>query len=214
MSADDNRLYKILGIANTKCSQDDIKNAYRRLSKKHHPDKGGNSDEFAEISKAYKTLVNPQTRETYDSESQLEIMAKQNIASAMKTFVTESINQVENPAQPVLFGALVEHFKESLRHDQAQLESVKVKQKRMLKMHDKVKLKHCDDVYKETLRSVSISLKHDVDVLLNNIELLEKINELLADYEADEPRPGEIIPVSKAQLDAQTGANRGGLFNW
>ena len=210
MSADDNRLYKILGIANTKCSQDDIKNAYRRLSKKHHPDKGGNSDEFAEISKAYKTLVNPDTRETYDSESQLEIMAKNNIASAIKTYITKSINQIDNPSNPVLFGALVEHFKETLRQDKATLEGVKVKQKRMLKMHDKVKLKHCDDVYKETLRSVSISLKHDVDVLLNNIELLEKINELLTDYEADEQKPGEFRMIGQPRNISGLGA--GGTF--
>jgi len=198
VSTDDNQLYKILEIE-PKTTQDDIKNAYRRLSKKHHPDKGGDSGQFAEISKAYKTLVNPETRETYDSTSQLEIMAKNNIGRAIKTFITKSIEQIENPSNPVLFGALVGHFKETLQQDRATLESVKIKQKRMLKMHDKVKLKHCDDVYKETLRSVSISLKHDVDILLANIELLEKINELLADYEADEPAKENLNYVPNLQ---------------
>ena len=46
-------LYKILNLSN-KCSIDDIKKSYKRLSKLHHPDMNGGSKEseekFKEIS--------------------------------------------------------------------------------------------------------------------------------------------------------------------
>lgn len=58
-------LYEILGIKKN-ASQDDIKKSYRNLSKKHHPDKGGNGEKFNEINGAYMVLVDPQKRKHYD----------------------------------------------------------------------------------------------------------------------------------------------------
>ena len=54
-------------------------------------------------------------------------MAKNTIAQAMKEFINKSIEQIENPLQPVLFSSLVDHFKSTLRKDKAQLEGVKEK---------------------------------------------------------------------------------------
>ncbi len=60
--------YDILGISRD-ASEDDIKHAYRRLSKKWHPDinKAPNAEEkFKEINEAYETLSDPQKRANYD----------------------------------------------------------------------------------------------------------------------------------------------------
>ena len=59
--------YSILGVEQT-ASQDDIKKAYRKLAMKHHPDKGGDSDKFKEISVAYDTLGDPNKRAQYDQQ--------------------------------------------------------------------------------------------------------------------------------------------------
>ena len=58
--------YKILGI-NKSATQDDIKKAYRKLAMKHHPDRGGNVDEFQKIEEAYRVLSNEETRYQYDN---------------------------------------------------------------------------------------------------------------------------------------------------
>lgn len=62
-----NDFYKILGV-NENSSQDEIKNAYRNLSKIHHPDKGGDENKFKELSEAYQILGDEQKRKQYDNQ--------------------------------------------------------------------------------------------------------------------------------------------------
>ena len=59
--------YDVLGV-DKNASQDDIKKAYRNLSKKYHPDKtGGNDSKFKEINEAYDTLGDETKRRQYDN---------------------------------------------------------------------------------------------------------------------------------------------------
>jgi hypothetical protein len=47
--------------------EDTVKKAYRRLSRKHHPDKpGGDADTFRMLNRAQKVLLNPKLRQQYD----------------------------------------------------------------------------------------------------------------------------------------------------
>lgn len=58
--------YKVLGVDND-ATQEDIKKAYRRLASKHHPDKGGDAEEFRNVQQAYEILSDPDTRSQYDN---------------------------------------------------------------------------------------------------------------------------------------------------
>ena len=58
--------YSILGVDKS-ATQNDIKKAYHKLAIKHHPDKGGNPDEFKKISEAYEILSDPVKRQQYDN---------------------------------------------------------------------------------------------------------------------------------------------------
>lgn len=58
-------LYTILEI-DMDVKQDEIKSAYIKLAKKNHPDQGGSSDKFQEITRAYEILYNKETRKEYD----------------------------------------------------------------------------------------------------------------------------------------------------
>lgn len=61
--------YYFLGIDN-EASENEIREVYRKLSLKYHPDKNGNDPffvkRFQEVQEAYDTLNNPKTRQIYN----------------------------------------------------------------------------------------------------------------------------------------------------
>jgi molecular chaperone DnaJ len=60
--------YEILGISKNS-SQDEIKRAYRKLARQHHPDVNkdpGSAEKFKEINQAYQVLSEPNKRSQYD----------------------------------------------------------------------------------------------------------------------------------------------------
>lgn len=59
--------YDTLGVSES-ASPDEIKKAYRKLANQHHPDKGGDTNQFQQIQSAYETLTNDQSRAQYDAE--------------------------------------------------------------------------------------------------------------------------------------------------
>lgn len=59
-------LYDTLGVAKG-APADEIKKAYRKLAREHHPDQGGDEARFKEIQGAYDVLSDPEKRKAYDA---------------------------------------------------------------------------------------------------------------------------------------------------
>src|SRR2546428_485307 len=61
--------YNILGVKRS-ASEKEIKSAFRKLARKHHPDVNPNDKEaeakFKEASEAYEVLIDPEKRKKYD----------------------------------------------------------------------------------------------------------------------------------------------------
>ena len=65
--------YKILDVSEND-SNDVIKEKYRKLAMKYHPDKGGDSDKFIEINEAYTQLINKKDKKVgYEKSSNMNI---------------------------------------------------------------------------------------------------------------------------------------------
>jgi curved DNA-binding protein len=82
--------YSILGVKEN-ATQEEIKQAYKKLAMKHHPDRGGDTKYFQEISQAYDTLSDKDKRSQYDAE-------KNGLNSGQFRFTTD------NPFEP--FGSM------------------------------------------------------------------------------------------------------------
>ena len=59
-------LYDTLGVSKS-ASADEIKKAYRKLAREHHPDQGGDESRFKEIQGAYDVLSDAEKRKAYDT---------------------------------------------------------------------------------------------------------------------------------------------------
>lgn len=58
--------YSLLGVRKNATS-DEIKAAYKKLVKEHHPDRGGDSEHFKKINEAYDTLKDADKKAAYDN---------------------------------------------------------------------------------------------------------------------------------------------------
>ena len=64
--------YKILGLE-IGASKDDIKRAFRSLAAQHHPDRGGDEEEYRKVIAAYTALMRGEVfvvRNTFDEQLQ------------------------------------------------------------------------------------------------------------------------------------------------
>lgn len=74
-------LYKILNV-DKNSSHEEIKKAYRKASMKHHPDRGGNAEEFKKINRAYEILGDEIKKNDYDMKSRSPFFNGNNIFSS------------------------------------------------------------------------------------------------------------------------------------
>lgn len=57
--------YSVLGVSKS-ASEDEIKQAYRKLAKQHHPDRGGDENKFKAINEAYDYIKNPPAEDPHE----------------------------------------------------------------------------------------------------------------------------------------------------
>jgi hypothetical protein len=79
--------YDVLGVKED-ASAREVNAAYRRLAKKHHPDKGGDPATFQRVTEAYNVLKSKPAREAYDFEHKFEdFLDKTNRRTLRQRFV-------------------------------------------------------------------------------------------------------------------------------
>ena len=90
--------YKVLGIEKT-ASEKEIKNAYRKLANKYHPDKNlgdkESENKFKEIAEAYKTLKDPGKRAIYDKHGPI----KDNFRTESEDYFNRTFKDIFNDSQ-------------------------------------------------------------------------------------------------------------------
>ena len=86
--------YKTLGVEKD-ATEKEIKKAYRKLSLEHHPDQGGDEEEFKKITEAYEVLSDTEAKEIYDStgyyetERSIDTQAKERLCAVFVSMLAQ-----------------------------------------------------------------------------------------------------------------------------
>ncbi len=93
-------LYDILGLQ-PDATQEAIEKAYKRLAREHHPDRGGDEEDFEPIAEAYSVLGDPSRRSRYDLDGRWDNGAKvDNAMLSVLSLLSTTLVEVMTKRQP------------------------------------------------------------------------------------------------------------------
>ena len=211
MSEDKLYLYDILNI-DENASKAEIKDAYRRLAQKHHPDKGGDEEVFVEIKVAYETLVDPKKRaryhETGDYDGVPESTLTRGEQLVIETFAL-IVNKDDFSGDYVVKAR--DMFEEAMRQMESQREENRQKFKRsqiLLKRIKKVKdPDHEDNLWSQVLESRIAGLQAATDNLdIEHDACVEALTILDKYHDKD--------PDIKQSMKTHSGISNPDIFNY
>jgi len=199
-------LYDILGIKK-KASQEEIKQAYKKEIKKHHPDKGGDKDEFIKVNKAYLVLSDYSRRKEYDKTGKTEI----------DNLDTMAINEIAKHFNEVLKSDKFENLdiiqfivkyvqKDIKKHEEAVKGAKKTKEKilKYKKRVIKVKKKG-NNLFTSVLKEKINRIDSDIRAIKQKIEVFKLVIKKLKDYKDTKIIiPEEYIPFFESERNTFT----------
>lgn len=178
-----NTLYDDLGLK-TDCTSAEIKQQYRLLAHQHHPDRGGDEEQFKRIKFAYEILSDPVKRAHYDSTG--ENYDQVNVDNEVVTRLSNMISQFTQQINPD-FDDLIVTMKVDIQQAQHQTHNAIIQCNVMIQklnvIAQKIKMKKEGE---NLLRSfVEEKIKHHYNELATHqitLIIYKKMLEMLEDY--------------------------------
>lgn len=175
--------YSTLGVP-TDATPTEIKQAWRRLSSEHHPDRpGGDPERMAAVNRAFEILGTPEKRAEYDrtgndgSGDQLQNAAEE----ALRGIFTEAIDK---QAEPVAYA--LQHLKRKDGELAKFLADAAVAEKKLRAMKGKTTTKRARNLVENLLDERIASLQTHVTMMKVAQTVQARAYEVLADYAASE----------------------------
>ena len=174
--------YKVLGLEEN-ATQEEIKNAYRRLSKENHPDTGGDPKTFMNIKKAYDMLSNKETKDAFDLYGVPIDFLKEAKELAFTVFMEVQLQINDGgPLDPAIKYFIVTGQIPKYENEMKELEEKKIKlQKRLLHILEKPE----DDFITQNGLEVIDRYENDYKIVMLQRDLYKKALELLTGYQFD-----------------------------
>jgi curved DNA-binding protein CbpA len=195
--------YKMLGITKN-ATQAQIKAAYLKLAKKHHPDKvGGDTEAFQKIKQAFDVLYNAETRAEYDetggvSEKKDDRAELIEILSMLFLGVLDKAGTFELPNPIEEMEAHLAYKKTTYNNSIAVAQTLISKRNNMLRRI--ARKGDGENLLKGILLGDINKLERSIVNGLKGIEQCDKLIELLNDYEfvTDIPMMDNLIEMEAA----------------
>lgn len=203
-------LYDTLNVEKT-ATMDEIKHAFKKEAKKHHPDKdGGDHDSFVALSTAYAILSDSKRRKRYDETGDTETLNPEDDAPKALQEAIEFLLQaifkgsvdVENIDFIVELKKIVKNHTSGVLKN---LNKIKRHKKSLTFVLDRLKLKK-----KDNADYISVGVKQklmNIDIEIKQLEHLlfvdKKVLEILKNYSYDSPE--SVSSIDFRLVFGQTG---------
>lgn len=109
-----NDLYKRLGVKRT-ATPERIRQAYRKLALKHHPDRGGDAATFQAVTEAHEVLSDPDRRARYDATGETHEAKAHQVFVEIMSILTPCLYAVMEGVTKQGGKATTEHIVEHMR---------------------------------------------------------------------------------------------------
>jgi curved DNA-binding protein CbpA len=179
-------LYDLLEVEPT-ATQDEIKKAYKKLSKKHHPDKGGDEEVFKQIKEAYEILSDPVNRRVYDQSGQKNKVTKEErMNNLFQAFIIPAIFEIEMTSfervdiREFIMALLLDKIKEmkhKLKENESNRDKICLFTERLSKRDPEVE--SIDQYFEPHKKNLALQ----VVLIEEEIEFLKKMRMIFAKYD-------------------------------
>lgn len=199
--------YDTLGVP-PEATADDIKQAWRREAKKHHPDReGGDPEQMALVNRAYEVLSDPERRSRYDATGQ--DTDRQTVDQQAREVLLQVFSHLlDNEPGGNLISAARRVLAENRRGIEGNRGKVEDRLRRIAKQEGKVRVKRGDNLVDMLLAQRKAAAEQQLGQLDEAISIQTKAEELIDAYECDQPEAHQAQGVS-AFFDQAVYAQRG-----
>ena len=158
-------------------TEDEIRKAYRKLSRDHHPDKGGDPGIFVKIKTAYETLIDPEKRSNYDKYGADDEMLQSAYGTALQIFERATSNDPGDSESECN-----RLFKTAKLGTNSEIDYDKKKIDKLNKLLSRIKKTPKNDFIGKNLRGQILTLEDNISIKNNYLKILSMAKGLLDGY--------------------------------
>lgn len=182
---DNGDLYKVLGVGKF-ASKEEIKKAYKKLAKEHHPDtQNGDEEMFKKIVEAYNVLTDDEMRAIYDKTGQKEKMPDdEKVIEFLRVTIIPSILNSPNVYEKDVIKALTMYIQDNI---DTHVEQIQYYEKEIVKLSgvvDRFVVKNGKpNVFREVIKEMIADKRNHVTYYQSEIKFYRYVLEFVKDYE-------------------------------
>jgi DnaJ-class molecular chaperone len=175
-------LYDLLGVKED-ASDDEIKKAYRNIAKTHHPDKGGNEEQFKKYTEAYEALMDCDKRAFYDRWGTLENykgpadLAKSRILETMDDIIDSQAFMADHSDLVATTRADVNDKRQLMYNDLEEAEIQLKKMESVVRRSSKF-----PPEYLQFMKNKKAFIEKKIESIKKDIEIQDMISDMLEDF--------------------------------
>lgn len=180
-------LYDILGVGKD-ATRETIKKAYRKLAMKTHPDrKGGNQEQFKQVTLAYNVLQDDESREYYDRTGSTET-PKMNESESVLAQIFDTIIQNKQDGQVNFVHMAGNIIRTNIDDLEDKLEKMYSAQRRVSALSGRVQAKG-DNIFQRVIDGRLEDIEKDITTSTRRIDVLKTAYDMVQQHTDDYCEP-------------------------